>query len=187
MKEIFVRTILTVLITGAALGETQIANKDPIPTIEVCEALSNPEKYDGKMVQIRDRVYGTSEGAAFVGDSCPGIFVTQGKVWPSAVAWTMPTQLAFIIHPVNFSFDWASSKKLDKKWSKLLKRFPARCLAVTYTGMFESWSKDKARKTDPEGHVWEFDGFGHLNAAPAQLVLKSADDVVPISNCKVKQ
>lgn len=182
----FVRTMLTVLIAGAALGQTPIADKDPIPTIDVCEALSHPEKYDGKMVHLRDRVYGTMEGAAFVGEGCPGIFVTEGKIWPSGVAWTMPTNLMFILHPVDFSFDWASSKRLQKKWAKLHKHFPDRCIAFTYTGMFESWSKEKARKTDRGGHVWEFDGFGHLNGAPAQLVLKSADDVAPIPNCKAK-
>ena len=182
----FMRVLLTFLVMAVALGQTRAADKEPVPTLTVCEALANLEKYDGKMVQIRDRVYGTDEGASFVGESCPGIFVTDGKTWPSGIAWTMPTDAQFILHPVNFSFDRVSSKKLHKKWGKLRKRFADRCIAVAYTGMFESWSKEKARKTDPEGHVWWFDGFGHLNGAPAQLVLKSADDVAPIPNCRAK-
>jgi len=171
------------VVASSALGQASSMDKETIPTLTVCDALSHPEKYDGKMVRIRDQVRSTDEGAAFVGDTCQGIFVTDGKVWPSGIAWTMPTDLIFILHPVNFSYDWAASKRLRKRWSKLHKRFPDRCIAVTYSGMFESWSKEKARKTDLKGQKYEFEGFGHLNSAPAQLVLRSADDVAPIPNC----
>lgn len=156
-----------------------------IPTLSVCEALSHASEYDGKMVRIRDRVVGTEEGAWFVGEQCPGIFVTEGKVWPSTIAWTMPSDLTFIIHGVAFDFDRESRKRIDSKWEKLREYLPDRCIAVTYTGMFERWSKQNSRKMDPKGTPYEISGFGHLNGAPAQLVLKSADDVGAIPGCKV--
>jgi hypothetical protein len=193
-KEKMILMILTIVLfavsTTSAPFQAQAVNDDvqsATPTLTVCEALSHASEYDGKIVRIRGTVYGTDEGAWFFGKDCPGIYVTEGKVWPSTIAWTGPTQLTFIIHPINFSFDPSSRQRIEKKWGRLQKHLPDSCIAVTYTGLFESWSKEKARKTDPEGHVYEIPGFGHLNSAPAQLVLKSADDVEPIPNCKASK
>jgi hypothetical protein len=47
-------------------------------------------------------------------------------------------------------------------------------------------SPEGSRKTLPNGVLIVIPGFGHLNAAPAQLVLKYADDVEEIPNC-IKQ
>ena len=151
-----------------------------MPVLTVCEALGHASEYNGKIVQIRDRVYGSMETAGFSGTDCPGIFVTEHKKWPSEIVWTMPTERDFILHPVDFSFDWPSRKSLDKKWVKLRKRLPDRCIVATFTGMFESMSHDKATKRNG----WVIEGFGHLNGAPAQLVLKSADDASPLPNCR---
>ena len=178
--------VLVALVAGGLTGLPGSAiskSMDSIPTLTVCEALSHAAEYDGKVVRIRDQVVGTSEGTAFLGETCPGIYVTDSKVWPSAIAWTMPTAKGSIIHPVDFSYDWSSDKKVKRKWRKLRTQMPDRCIAVVFTGMFESWSNSAAKKIDPGGH-YEISGFGHLNAAPAQLVLRSADDVAPIMNCK---
>jgi len=173
---------LTVLNCGLTFGQKGRGNTLPaIPTLTVCEALSHASEYNGKMVQIRDRMVGTDEGAGFFGESCPGVFVTEGKVWPSAIAWASPNES--ILHRVDFSFDWESSKKLHEKWHRLRKRLPDRCIAVSYTGMFESWSPEGSKWTDPRGTVVRIPGFGHLNGAPAQLVLKSADAVEEIPDC----
>lgn len=163
-----------------------------IPTLSVCEALSHASEYDGKMVRIRDRVVGTDEGTWFVGEECPGVFVTQGKVWPSTIAWTMPDSncakhscAPFIRSAVDFKFDWESRKRLEKKWLEIRKRLPDRCIAVTYTGIFEAWSKANSRIPHRDGWI-EISGYGHLNGAPAQLVLKSADDVSAVPRCRKK-
>jgi hypothetical protein len=162
-------------------------SKDAVPTLTVCEALSHGLEYDGKMVRIRGKVGSTSEGAAFLGEDCPGIYVTDGKVWPSGIAWTMPSAHSeFILHPVDFSYDWASSKRLRKKYKQLRKSVPDKCIEFTYTGMFEIWTKAKGRKPYRDGWL-EISGFGHLNASPAQLVLKSADDAAAIPNCTGKK
>src|SRR5579864_3602792 len=175
--------ILTLFIAGSctyrARGQKNERSappkKDKVPTLTVCEALAKPLEYDGKIVQIRDRVVGTDEATTFISDSCPGVLVTDGKVWPSSIVWTMPEKLDFIIHPVNFTFDWSSQKRLKEKWERVRGQVPDKCFALSYTGMFEVWSKSKARRPIPGGWT-EFDGFGHLNGWGAQLVLMSADD-----------
>jgi hypothetical protein len=177
----YIPGIITVSLLIASLSVASHKSEvNSVPVLTVCEALAHASEYDGKVVQIRDRVAGGMEGAAFVGPDCPGIFVTEHKKWPSAIVWTMPSQRDLIVHPVAFSFDWSSDEILKKRWAVLRKRLPDRCIAATYTGMFESMSHDKLKKSDG----WMIDGFGHLNSAPAQLVLKSADDVSPLPNCK---
>src|SRR5215813_6646255 len=182
-KEKMTKLILIVALFGTTAMPVPIYSQNvdesaqpTMPTLTVCEALSHASAYDGKMVRIRGRVYATDEGAWFYGEDCPGVYITDGKVWPSTIAWTGPTQSTFIIHTVNFSFDRSSRERIEKRWARLQKRLPDSCISVTYTGMFEGWTKETAKKTDPVGHVYTFSGFGHLNSAPAQLVLKSADD-----------
>lgn len=156
---------------------------ESVPTLTVCEALRHRAEYDGHIVRIKDRAVGTDEYSGFISDACPGILVTDGKVWPSSIAWTMPTSKDMILHSVDFQFDEESQKRMIKKWVELSKRVPDRCIKVTYTGMFEVWSRSKARTPWKDG--WrELPGFGHLNGWGAQLVLKSADDVSVIPNCK---
>jgi len=168
---------------GASAGQHQ-NDQATVPTLGVCEALTRASEYDGKMVRIRGQVSSTEEGTWYIGDDCRGTFVSDGKVWPSSIAWTSPDNKEFILHPITFSFDKSSLTRLDKKWVRLRKQLSDRCIAVTYTGMFEMWSRDKARKMYPGGKVLEIPGFGHLNGSPTQLVLKSADEVVAIPNCK---
>jgi hypothetical protein len=181
--------ILLLAILGSAVSpkaSQQLSSDEKIPTLTVCEALSHASQYDGKLVQISDRISGTDEYTVFQGEGCPGVLVTDGKVWPSVIVWTMPEDSQRIIHPVDFKFDAASQKRLETKWQQMKSTVDSRCVTFTYTGMFEVWSRAKARKPVRGGWI-EFSGFGHLNGSGAQLVLKSADDVSIIPDCKVKQ
>jgi hypothetical protein len=166
-----------------ATRETQQQTEPTVLT--VCEVLSHASKYDGELVSIRGKTFSTGEAGGFVGEQCPGVLTADGKSWPSVIAWTMPTDALSIIHPVDFKYDWASDKALDKKYHQLRKRHvPDSCIQYTYTGMFERWAATSSRKTDARGTPYQILGFGHLNGAGAQLVLKSADDATPIPNCK---
>jgi len=181
--------LLGIIFSGAQTQkshEVTSAKEDAAPTLTVCEALSHPSEYDGKIVRISDRIDGTDEWTAFVGNDCPQILVTEGKVWPSKIVWEMPANLDLTIHPVYFTFNEDSQKRLGEKWDHIKDKVDATCAAFTYTGLFEVWSKAKARKTAPGGWV-EFSGFGHLSGSGARLILKSADDVAPITNCKPKK
>jgi hypothetical protein len=189
-------TILTNLLLALALqtplpmhgGEKpmpKLPNSDTVPRLTVCEALSHPEEYDGKIVQISDRVTGTSEWTAFTSSDCPQILVTDGKIWQSAIVWQMPRNMDLIIHPVEFTFDLESQKKVNNKLERLRRTVSSSCAVFTYTGLFEVWSKAKARKPVPGG--WqEYSGFGHLSGGGARLILKSADDVAILPACKTE-
>jgi hypothetical protein len=174
---------LALLCVSPPLTLPQQKVEEKLPTLTVCEALTHAKEYDGKMVRVRGRISDTMEWTAFRGEDCPGALIIDGKEWPSSIVWTMPDDVDMIIHPVHFTFDQASQKELDKKWEVMKGTVKRSCVAVTYTGMFEVWSKAKARKPVRGGWT-EFPGFGHLNGWGAQLVLKSADDLEPIPKCK---
>ena len=113
------------------------------------------------------------------------MFRTGEHVWPCVVYLAMPTMNAALrVHSVEFTFDWQSQSKVDAKFVRLRRTVPAECVQFTYTGLFdtrEDWSKAKLRY--PNG-IWKYAGFGHLGEAPAQLILKSVDDVAVIPGCR---
>lgn len=180
-----VRTLALSLGLSAALF-AQRAKKESssLPTLTVCEILSNPLQHDGQLIRIRDVTKGTNEGAWFVGNQCPDLLVTEGHAWPSLISLEVPGN-PFQLHPVDFSYDFASQDRLIPKYKQLKRRLSDDCIAWTYTGVFETrkkWDGAEAKTIDPG----RLRGFGHLNAAPGQLILKSADDVSAIPNCTSK-
>jgi hypothetical protein len=144
--------------------------------LTVCDVLSKPLFYDGELVRIRGEVVGTDEGTWLKGEECPGVMVTDGYVWSSVISIEFPGT-HFQIHPVDFEYDFSLLQRLTPRYKKLRRRLPDRCIAWTYTGMFETrkeWSK--MMNGNPRG-------FGHLGGAPGELIIKSEDDVAPVPNC----
>jgi hypothetical protein len=181
--------VVALLASMATLVASAQADGKKEPVISVCEILSDPLRFDGKVVQIRARMTGTDEGSWFIDENCDGVLETDGHVWPSEIAMApapsliAPRPLTYL-HRVDFNFDFGSSQRLTQKAQMLLRTVPVECLMWTYTGMFETrsdWSKVK--KVYPNG-TWIFLGFGHLGEAPGQLIPKSADNVEAIPNCK---
>jgi len=165
-------------------AQTKKKETSTLRILTVCEILSNPLEYDGQLIRIRDATRGTSEGGWFVGDDCPDVLVTEGHVWPSLISLEVPGN-PFQLHAVDFSYDFASQDRLMPKYKQLKRRVSQDCIEWTYTGVFETrrnWDGPEAKTIDPS----RLRGFGHANAAPGQLILKSADDVTAIPNCTAK-
>jgi len=173
------------------LATAQVADKEKpatLPTVSVCDLLSHPAQYDGKLVKLRAKTRGTDEGSWFVGEGCEGIFVAQGFVWPSDIAMAAAPgpdapRSASYLHKVDFDFDNESWQKTMRKVQLLPRIGPSECLIFTYTGMFETrpeWYKDESSRLIG---TTTFGGFGHLGGAPAQFIPKSFDDVEVLSNC----
>ena len=155
--------------------------------LSVCQVLSDPLRYDGALISIEGRARGSNEGTWLVSEDCPGVFVTNGRPWPTEIYLSRPdSPRSLRLHDVSFSFDMGSKKKADRKYNHLLRKGAAEsCLAFSYTGVFETrrdWSRAKNVYADGS---WKYVGFGHLGAAPAQLLTKSEDDVRVIPGCNV--
>lgn len=171
-----------------ALGQVpRAANKGVPSTLTVCDILNTPLRYDGQLVRIRGSIGATDEGSWFIGESCSGILVTEGHVWPSQIALVMPDIRSELrLHSVDFQFDLESERRIKAKYAQLRHTVSDECLSWTYNGLFETrrdWSK--AKLIYPNG-TWRLIGFGHLGESPGQLLLKSEDDVAAIPKCKAK-
>jgi hypothetical protein len=181
---VIIRTLALSLGLSAALLAQNGKETSHLSVLTVCEILTGPLKYDGQLVRIRDVTRSTYEGVWFTEDECPDVFITEGHAWPSLISLEMPGN-PLQLHSVEFKYDFASLNRLRSKYKQLKRHVSDDCIAWTYTGVFETrkdWTGADAKTIDAS----RLRGFGHLNAAPGQLIVKSADDVTAIPNCKAK-
>jgi hypothetical protein len=177
------QTLILLLGLSCVPAAAQAAKaEDNPPTLTVCDILSQPLRYDGKLVRIRSWLKATDEGTWFTSDECPGILTTGKHIWPSIIWFSTPSMpTPNRLHPIDFQLDSESEDRVEAKYRALKGRTPDRCIVWTYTGLFETrrnWSD--AQAIDVNGDPL---GFGHLGKAPGQLIAKSADDVAVIPNC----
>jgi len=187
---IWMRQLLGIGLIGVGLiaaGDQPSAPKgSPVNPLTVCELLKEPLKWDGQIVTVRDHGRGSEEGAALIGVECPGIFVTDGHVWSSAIFLSTPS-LPGHLHSPDFTYDVESGRRMLAKGTELMKKAPLRCLLSTYTGLFETrrdWASAKVAYPNGTSGVI---GFGHLGAYPAQLLLRSADDIGVDPHCRSRK
>jgi len=177
-----VRTLaLSLGLSAALFAQSGKKERSSLPILTVCEILSRPLEYDGQLIRIRDVMRGTEEGSWFAGDDCPNAFAAEGYTFPSLIWPEIPGTL-LQLHSVDFNYDLTSQNRLMPKYKQLKRYVSEDCIAWTYTGVFETrrnWAGAEAKTIDPG----RLRGFGHLNAAPGQLLLKSADDVTAIPKC----
>jgi hypothetical protein len=185
-----IRKILALLLGSFALlasGQSRKPAETKPAVLTVCEVLTHAVEYDGQLIRIQGNVGATDEGNWLVDEKCPGAVITEGYVWPSQIALVMPDiRPELRVHSVDFRFDWDSARRTKKKYWQLRRTTTDECMRWTFTGLFETrkdWAK--ARLTYPNG-TWKFLGFGHLGESPAQLLMKSNDDVTAIANCRPK-
>lgn len=156
------------------------------PIVTVCDVLSAPLEFDGRLVRIRGRMSATDEGVWLFGDGCRSTPVTDGHIWPTAIALATPGERG-VLHHVDFKFDEESQHKFDRDYRRLLKRTSENCIVSTITGLFETrrdWSRFKV--VYPSGASM-FVGFGHLGDSPGQLITKSEDSAEVDPNCHTKR
>lgn len=111
----------------------------------------------------------------------------NGHVWNSSISLSKaPGEPDLRLHTVDFTFDQEAARRVAARYKKLRRHVPDACLAYTFTGLFETradWSNAKMVYRD--GTV-KYRGFGHLGGSPAQLFIKSEDDVEQIPGCTAK-
>ena len=152
-----------------ACGVSPAAGEWP-KTITVCEVLKDPVRYNGKMVAVRGRVVSTGEGTWLIGEGCTDTIETAGYKW-SASIW-LESRKGEALHEVDFSRDEVAFTK----FAALLKSKGddgSKKLVATYLGLFETY-EDLAQRIVkyPSGELKGV-GFGHLDSAPGQLIVRS--------------
>jgi hypothetical protein len=147
------------------LGQTPKKQEGDIPVVTVCEALQDRTRYNGKAIIVVGRFVGTMEGT-WLDENCERKIVTDGYTWDNSIS------TAYVVSqveppprlPKKFKWDTellANKLKDVQKTTKLqvLKEYNYSDRWVAIFGRFETRLP----------FVGRF-GFGHLNAAPAQLI-----------------
>ena len=163
---------------GCIFGGDTARSKPTVPVLTVCEALNSLGQHNGKLVIVVGKLVGTDEGS-WLREDCDEKIVTDTYTWAHIISLSY---LRSEVEPpprVPRDFNWNRPlliKKLNQvrrttrlqilkqdnytdRWFAVFGRFEVRLpLQVALGGGGKLFGS----------------GFGHLNAAPAQLV--SADD-----------
>jgi hypothetical protein len=135
-----------------------IHNGGEVPIVTVCEALKDPGRFAGATIIVVGRSVGTDEGS-WLDEDCGMTIAIEGRHWPTAIStayvrssFAPPPQM-----PKHFKWDKRLLRqKLDQVKETTRLRDKSYWLAVY--GRLET-----QLPLSPEG-------YGHLNAAPAQLI-----------------
>jgi hypothetical protein len=162
--------ILFAVITATAQAPNTSTDRN-FEILSVCAVLKDLPKYNGKIIAVRGVVEGSSEGGSILDRHCTVRLVTNGYLWPTAIALELPTTF-FSQGTVDFDVDWVALQRVDKQVQQM--RFDAASdkLWLTYVGLFETREKLEVG-VDPDGKRWPV-GFGHLSRAPGRLIVKTA-------------
>jgi hypothetical protein len=175
-RVIFVVCIAVMI--GSTSGQATTTSKPTIPVLTVCEALNNLSQHNGKVVVVVGKLVGTEEGS-WLSEDCNEKIVTDGFTWQNIISLSYSRSEVEPPPRVPKEFNWDLTLLLKKlkqvqrttrlevlkqynytdKWFAVFGRFETRLpLQVALGG---------------GGKLFGY-GFGHLNAAPAQLI--SVDD-----------
>ena len=160
--------ICGVVIAGTAWAQSTSA--DEVPILSVCEVLQNRIAFNGKTVVVVGRSSGTFEGT-WLAEDCPTRLNTDGYEWDGLISTTYDASKT-APPPSIRDFKWSQSALKTKLASvKMTTKLRGRGYNdkwVAIVGRFETKERFKVWNR-PSGQPIA-DGFGHLNASPAQLI-----------------
>jgi hypothetical protein len=149
------------------------AQADQQRTISVCDLLSHVDGYRDKEVHVRGELREGPEEFALYGDNCRGGLITNGHAWPVAVWITPPDGTP--AGRVDFSMDEKAVQALKTKLQSERAAGRRGKVLVTLVGKVEV-RKKLFGGPNATGN-WIGNGFGHLNAYPGQLVIRTVENV----------
>jgi hypothetical protein len=158
------------LCASAICGATDRDTQD-IPVLTVCQALRDRARYGGQTVIVVGRSVGTSEGS-WLDENCGTDLIIEGRKYSFAISTAYAVSEFATPPPKPRGFRW------DKR---LLKRTLAEVRSTTHLESHARWFAVYGRLETATVRTvaWGPDrlattsGYGHLGAAPAQMVAGS--------------
>ena len=147
--------------------------------VTVCEALTDLDRYRGKVIAIRAILRGGRHGEflqdGYGDEPCQGVS-KRGHAWPPAVAITQYTRGSDVEDgPATFESDTEEIRTALAKARSQVGQDSNLAIVATFTGELRA-RKDIQIVRDPEG--WYYGtGYGQSGQYPALLVLKTVRDV----------
>jgi hypothetical protein len=151
------------LLSLLLVGQTQ--NR---PAIHVCEVLRNLQKYRNLEISVRGEWVYTDHGMT-LRESCDTPLTTSGHVWPNGIWLAYPWLRDEEEKPVDYKLDQRKMKAALRRAGKISGQVYA-----TFTGKLQARESLTVfvSSSGPKGY-----GFGHLNTWPAQIVIRTVDNV----------
>jgi hypothetical protein len=159
--------IWLIIICKAAFGEAP-------ESFTVCEILRNLPKYADKDVEIKGEWIQTYHGTT-VRATCAEQLRTGDHLWPNAI-WVQFPWLEEE-NPVDFTAD---KDGLQRARNEGRKSSPDDVVLATFIGRLQA--RERLQVTRRKDGTTVVNGFGHLNAYPAQLVVRSITRVTVRKN-----
>jgi hypothetical protein len=156
----------------AIFAVARSAGQPPVSKVEraysVCEVLADLAALNGKVISVRGTVIGGGHGASLTA-RCSAPLIVKRFTWPNAIWLELPRS------GKPFEPERSALERADAAVRRFRRREGDE-IVMTYVGMLQT--DDLATRTfvDREGKPAGL-GFGHLNFAPAQPIIKTARDV----------
>ena len=138
--------------------------------IPICELFQNLAEWKGKRIAVRGEVSGTFEGS-WISGRCKGAFYTNGYRWPVSLVVGGPAYYS----SKTAAFSQVKMPPDPPKGEELLRGRHNVTKSATYVGRLRM--HDKYIAVCQNGGSYLTNGFGHLNAAAAELMVEAVRDV----------
>jgi hypothetical protein len=172
---LLLKCILPLALLLASTPPQKKTNDPPSDFATVCEVLANRGAYDGKVVALVGRWSSTDEGFWLASD-CESSVKTGDYVWGSIIflAYDPSSPSIFLNGPRPD--DVEANKRIAEMTLRSKSSTDKHEWAVVY-GRIET-KEHLATVVARDGKSARPAGYGHLNAAPAQIVYRQKDLVI---------
>ena len=153
---------------------------DRLRVMSVCDVISRRSEFSGHVIAVRGEVGVGGHGVWLkASHDCTYKLITQGVVWPNIIHLTYPdNQSSDPVDHAPFEVDWTSLRRADQVALRAGYQAGVDDEVVTYIGLFVTYHDLENRVTPNLPGALRL-GFGPPSA-PAQLLIKSAKDVVVV-------
>lgn len=142
-----------------------------LPVIPICDLFQDLPKYKGQRIAVRAEIVGTMEGTWLSGH-CKSNFVTDGHRWPVALWYAGPDYYG--AQPESLFRIDLNKTALKPPADPELKDRQNVITTGTFVGRLQMRDKYVGLCRTPDDYI--ANGFGHLGAAAAELIVESAFD-----------
>lgn len=175
--------LIELLVTAALYGQAE--EKQPAP-LSVCELIARRIEYNGRLVTVRDEKKPGGHGPFLIASSdCRYKLVTRGVEWPNVIHLTYPENRSRIEEDhADFQVDWKSIRRAEDVERRSGFNRETDHIFETYVGRFVTYP-DLENRVNPVRLGGSKLGFGPVGLdAPAQLLIKSIENVVVVNGTK---
>jgi len=145
----------------------------PPKEFSVCDLMRNLKSQRNKMVRVRGELYHSREAVALGTPECNTPFITRGRRWPTAVdlVFSVAERSDSEEPPAPFVTESSTIARMSAAVTDLERSGCKRKVTLVLTGFL------RVRRTYVKMGNGRGNGYGFLASYPAQLVIRTVDDV----------